>query len=243
MLRKFFLIIALVLILVGCSSKGKTYTIGVDPYWFPLDLQGKEANVFAFSNELLYEISRHEGINFDRINQNWDNLSLGLEEEKYDAILASIHPYIYQLKKYSFSDLYMNTGPVLIIKHDAELNVEGEMAGKEIAVGSKEMEALFIRLYPQVVIRHYNVIPYALNALVNDYVDGVAVGYIAATSYTQDLYKGKIKIVTPPLNDAGLRLITLYERHPKLIEAFNRGLEKVRDSGKYEKLIKKWDLD
>jgi len=243
MIQRFFLLIILALTLVGCGSKGKTYTVGVDPSWFPLELMGKEANVFAFSNELLHEISRHEGIQFDRVNRNWDNLTLGLEERKYDAILSSMYPYVFEQRKYDFSDLYLNTGPVLLIKGDSDLNISGSMEGKEIAVGSKESEALFIRLYPQVIIRYYSMIPNALNQLVNDYVDGIVVGYIPATAFVQDLYEGRVKIATPPLNEAGLRLITIHNQHQDLIEAFNRGLEKVRDSGMYEKLLKKWDLN
>lgn len=243
MVYRIFLLIVLSLTLVGCGSKGKTYTVGVDPTWFPLNLMGKEPNVFAFSNELLLEISRHEGINFERVNMSWDNLSLGLEEKKYDAILSSIYPYVYELKKYDFSDLYLNTGPVLVVKGDSMLNVSGGMEGKEVAVGTQEQEALFIRLYPQVIVRYYNQIPNALNALIGEYVDGVVVGYIPATAFVEDLYEGKLKIATPPLNEAGLRLLTVHEKHPELIEAFNRGLEKVRDSGKYEKLLKKWNLD
>lgn len=243
MVYRLFLLIVLSLTLVGCGSKGKTYTVGVDPTWFPVNLMGKEPNVFAFSNELLLEISRHEGINFERVNMSWDNLSMGLEENKYDAILSSIYPYIFELKKYDFSDLYLNTGPVLVIKGDSMLNVSGAMEGKEIAVGTQEQEALFIRLYPQVIVRYYNQIPNALNSLIGEYVDGVVVGYIPATAFVEDLYEGKLKIATPPLNEAGLRLLTVHKKHPELIEAFNRGLEKVRDSGKYEKLLKKWNLD
>lgn len=243
MVYRFFLLIVLALTLVGCGSKGKTYTVGVDPSWFPINLAGKEPNVFAFSNELLFEISRLEGINFSRINMNWDNLSMGLEEHKYDAILSSIYPYVYELRRYDFSDLYLNTGPVLLVKGDSTLNVSGAMEGKEIAVGTQEQEALLIRHYPQVIVRYYNQIPNALNSLESEYVDGVIVGYIPATAFVEDLYEGKVKIATPPLNDAGLRLITVHKEHPQLIEAFNRGLEKVRSSGKYEQLLKKWDLD
>lgn len=243
MIRRFLLLIILTLTLGSCQVKGKTYTIGIDPSWFPLNFQGKESNVFAFSNELLHEISSCEGVNFVQINRNWDNLNLGLEEKKYDAILSSIYPHLFELKTYSFSNLYLNTGPVLITKIDSEISIKSDMRGKEIAVGSKENEALFIRLYPEVIIRYYNKIPNALNALISDFVDGIVVNYIPATAYVQNLYDGKVKIATPPLNDAGLRLITMYKQNPELIEAFNRGLEKMRDSGKYDKLLKKWNLD
>lgn len=243
MTKRIILLLILACALVGCGSKKKTYTVGVDPTWFPLDLMGKEANMFAFSNELLLEVSRLEGVKFKRVNMSWDNLTLGLEEGKYDAILSSLHPYIFELRKYNFSEIYMNTGPVLLIKEGSDIDVTGGMRGKEVAVGSKASEALFIRLYPQVIIRYYNTIPTALNSLVGEYVDGIVINYIPATAFTHDLYQGKVKIATPPLDDSGLRLITMHGMNEELTEAFNRGLEKIRSSGTYEKMIKKWDLD
>jgi len=243
MMKRLFLLIVLALTLVGCSSKGKTYTVGVDPSWFPLDLMGKQSNVFAFSNELLFEISRLEGINFDRVTRSWDNLSLGLEEKKCDAILSSMYPYVFELSKYAFSDLYLHTGPVLVMRANAKFKGSGGMEEKIIVVNSKENEALFTRLYPQAFIHYYDGIPNALNDLVFGEVDGVAVGYIPAMAFVADLYKGELVIATPPLNEAGLRLITLKEEQPKLIAAFNRGLDKLRASGMYEKLLKKWDLN
>ena len=56
------------------------------------------------------------------------------------------------------------------------------------------------------------------------------------------LYYGKIKIATPPLNNAGLRLVTLQGEHKDLIDTFNRGLTKLRQNGVYDKLLKKWEL-
>jgi len=73
--------------------------------------------------------------------------------------------------------------------------------------------------------------------------DGVLVNYIQATSYVRDLYFGKVKIATPPLNDAGIRLLTLNGDNVELVEVFNRGLDKLRSNGKLEKLFKKWELN
>jgi len=204
---------------------------------------GKEANVFAFCNELLTEIGKKEGLHFERINRNWDNLSLGLEEGRYDAMLSSMYPYTFEKKKYQFSDLFLNTGPVLIVRTEGKKALMKNLPGKGIAVGSKESEVVVLRHYPEVLTQFYSSIPYALNELINEDVDGVIVDYIPATAFVEDLYQEKVTIATPPLNDAGLRFVALEGKSKQLVKKFNSGLDSLRSSGAFEKLLKKWELN
>ncbi len=244
MFNRFYLLILIIfpILFTSCSSQKKTYTIGLDPSFFPLDLMGKQTNLLAFSNELLYEISKIEGVNLKRVNMSWDNLLSGLDKKKYDSILSSMHPYIYILNKYHFSNLLLHTGPVLVSKLGSSTHLFDGMKGKEVAVSSSEDEALLIKLYPQVIIHSYHSIPIALNALLNETIDAIMMNYILALNFSQDLYAKEIKILTPPLNDMGLRLITR-NGDQELIKIFNRGLKKLHDQGIYIKLLKKWSLD
>ena len=243
MIRKLSLLCISIIALAGCFLKQKSYTIGIDPSWFPLDLQGRDARLLAFSHDLLSEISRLERIHFREVTRSWDNLDLGLKEKKYDAILASIYPHVYEQARYSFSDLYMHTGPVLVVKNQARLGLSNTLADREIALHSQDIQTLLIQLYPQATFRFYSTLPAVLDALLNDLVDAAAMGRLLAIFYIQHLYKEKVKMITPPLNDAGLRLITLRGQQNGLIRAFNRGLAHVRKSGTYDALIKKWGLD
>ena len=235
MVKRYFtlslLLIVSIFILVssGCSSGGKTYRVGVDPTWYPLDLMGKEANVFAFSNDILKEVSRLEGVYFKRVNMSWDNLLIGLKEGTYDGMLSSLHPYIYNLSSYDFSELMLHTGPVLVVRGEANIASMGQMVGKEIAVDSQTNEALLIQLYPDVIVRYYALIPQGLNDILAELIDGALINNIPATAFVQDLYEGRVKIASPPLNDAGLRMVTLQGENKELIDIFNRGLEKIRD--------------
>lgn len=239
-----FLLCVLPLACTGCSfQKKKSYLIGIDPSWFPLELQGREARLFAFSHDLLTEIAHFEKIRVQEVYRSWDNLALGLEEKKYDAILSSIYPHLYEQTKYSFSDLYIHTGPVLVVKKQTELNLSDRLAQKEIALYSKEMQPLLVQIYPQASIRLYPTFPEVVEALVNDIADVAAMGHLLAIFYTKHSYKEKVKIATPPLSEAGLRLITLHEEQNELIETFNRGLAHLKNSGAYDLLLKKWDLN
>ena len=243
MLKRVCTLLLLALALVSCGAKGKTYLIGMDPSFYPAPLGGKEANVYAFSKELLREISHEEGVFFETVTMAWDNLIFGLKGKQYDGILSSMTPRINLQKTYTFSDTFLHTGPVLVVKKEMKVSSVKHLKGKEISVKSLNQEALLIEKYPGVNVHYYYSIPEAFEEIVTDQIDGILIDYFQATGYIRNLYSGQVKIATPPLNDMGLRLLTLNGEDKKLVEVFNRGLDKLRDKGTYEKLLKKWELN
>ena len=49
--------------------------------------------------------------------------------------------------------------------------------------------------------------------------------------------------MTPPLTQEGLRLVTLKnEKGQQLIDAYNEGLDRLKEAGTYDKLLEKWGL-
>ena len=157
-------------------------------------------------------------------------------------MITSFYPHVFHLSDYHFSDLFLPTGPVLVVREQATLQTLNQLKGKEVVVDTQANKALLIQLYPGVIVRYYQTIPEALNQLVNDIVDGVLVDVILAKAFVQNLYLGKVKIASEPLNNQGLRLVTLREEDRELIDAFNAGLKKVRENGTYDSLLRKWDL-
>ena len=241
--RRVVLFFSLVFMLAACGSGGKTYRVGMDPSWYPIDLQGKEANVYAFANELLVAIGREEGIFFECVTTGWDNLIFGLKEKHYDGMLSPMTPRTFLERTYTFSDPILHIGPVLIVKDGVKVSALGQMNGREVAVDTLSSEAVLLERFPGVIVQYYYSIPDGLDDVIAGIYDGVLVNYIQATSYVRDLYFGKVKIATPPLNDAGIRLLTLNGDNTELVEVFNRGLDKLRSNGKLEKLLKKWELN
>jgi len=236
------LLCLMVFALSGCSKNSKkVYRIGVDPTFFPMDFMGKQAQVFAFSNELLQEIGEIEGVTFERVNRNWDNLIEGLREEGYDGMLSSVRPFVFNKKKYSFSKLYLPNGPVLVVKKGSSITSLKDMNGKTLGVIPGSDAAGIIDTYPKIDQVPYQSISQVLNDIQNERVSGALASYIPAISYVEDIYSN-LTIKMPPINDVGLRMITLFERDSELIELFDRGLSKLMSSKKYEELTLKWSL-
>lgn len=240
--RSLLLFPLMLLAACGSTETSRVYQIGVDPTWYPLELQGKENQVSAFSTEILEEIGKLEKIPFVKIKTNPDTLLFGLKRNQYDAILTSMQPYIFNEKQYDFSDLYLMTGPVLVVPENSPVHSLNELAGKEVAASPDSPGMAILEKAPGVVARSYTSIPQAFNDISAGQLDGAIVGVLLARSYCQDLYHGVLKIATDPLDNSGLRLMTLHGEQDDLIEAFNRGLQQLKENGKYDEILRKWKL-
>jgi len=240
----FVLLYFLCIVSSGChtSSQVKEKRVGIDPSWFPLAIAGRESNITGFSTELLKEIGKIEKISITKLTVNWDDLVEGLQKGKYEAILSSMPPYTFNLQTYDFSELYLFTGPVLMVSTASKIDSLKMTNGKEIAVLPETKGTFLLEKYPGVIIRNYDSIPRALNDVVNGTVDGAILDVLSAVAFCQDLYQGKLKIATDILNNEGLRMLTLHGDAHDLILHFNRGLEKLKSSGTYDKLLLKWNL-
>jgi ABC-type amino acid transport substrate-binding protein len=237
----FLILILLTLLSCGKSSNGGC-RVGVDQSWFPLDFGVRDNNVTAFSTELLTEIGKIEKIPFVKLTVNWNDLMEGLQKDKYEAILSSMPPYIFNKALFDFSEIYLPLGPVLVVPMQSKIKSLNDLDGKEIAVISDSTSALILEKSQGVLIRFYDAIPKALNDILNGTVDGAVIDILSAVAFCRDLYQGKLIIVTGPLNDEGLRLITKRDRAPDLIKGFNAGLAKMKKDGSYANLLDKWGL-
>jgi polar amino acid transport system substrate-binding protein len=231
----------LLLIYLGsCSSSQKVYTIGVDPSWFPLDFMNKEPYVLAFTSELLQKIAQEKHCYLKRATVAWDELLNSLQTHQCQAVCASLEPQVFNLEKYSFSHNFLDTGPVLVALANA--SDMGMFYEKEIGVFSQAEEQLLMQRYPGAVLRMYDALSNAFLDLVAGNIDALAVEYLQAFTYINDLYSGQCKIVSSPLNQAGLKLVCLAKEQAQLIKLFNEGIKELKKNGVYEELLKKWKL-
>ncbi len=242
MLAKFF-ITSMFLLLGACSSSPPpSYEIGMDTSWYPLSFHKQQNSILGFSTDVLTQISMKEEISFSLITTNWDALLDGLNTQKYQAVLSSLTPYNFNQSVYSFSQPYLPLGPVLIVPKNSREDSLDEFSGKSIGVLEDSPEILLLEKDATILIRTYENAYSLLTDLVGENVQAALLPILTASAYVDHLYYKKLKIVSQPLTAQGLRLITLKDKNPKLIEKFNNGLEHLKKTGEYEKLLVKWNL-
>jgi polar amino acid transport system substrate-binding protein len=240
--RVFSCFIFMLLTLFSCGGSNSGRKVGVDASWYPLEFGKRDNNVTAFSTELLTEIGKLGKIPFVKVTVNWNDLMDGLQKNEYEAILTSMPPYIFNEKLFDFSDIYLPLGPVLVVPIASKIDSINALEGKEIAVILGSSSVLILEKSQGVLIRYYDSIPKALNDIVSGTIDGAVVDVLSAVSYCRDLYQSQLKIATAPLNDEGLRLVTKSNTASDLIAGFNKGLQKMKKEGSYDKLLDKWGL-
>jgi polar amino acid transport system substrate-binding protein len=226
----------------GCSTSKKTYKVAIDPSWFPLELYNKEPYVLAFSEELLHYMGEKHGVDVQVQPLAWDNLLEALAKKKVQGILSSMEPYVFNQEKYRFSENYLNTGPVLIVRIRDQASEHDLFQDKEIATFSDQDSQVIAEEYPQALARSYDSSMRALLDLVDGNIDAVFMNYLEAHGYVNDIYHGLLKIISAPLTQEGLKLITMQHENHKLISMFNETLNAMKKNGDYDKLLKKWKL-
>jgi ABC-type amino acid transport substrate-binding protein len=229
---------------LGCgkSHRSETYTIGIDPYFYPLNLKGQDKNVLGFSTELLQEIGKKKKIQLATRRMNFNDLVEGLNKKQVDAILSSMQPHLFLENTYSFSDVYLHTGPVLVVRANSKFDALEELTGKEVAVESGSTSILVVEKVPGIIVRPYDSNAKALDDLAAGTIDGVVMDVLTAHGFVNDLFKERLKISTHPLNPEGIRLVTRFKAQESLVEDFNEALEELMDDGIYDDLLKKWNL-
>lgn len=242
------LTIALLICSTSCSSSKDEpefgeYSIGRDSLWFPLNFKLQTANINAFVNSLTATIARTEAVSMQIINIDWDSLYANLEEHRYAGAFTSLPMNPQNLNRFTFSHPFLLLGPVLIVpEHSQATSLETLPKSSVVGINQFDESVLIAQRYPSHIIELYQNMPQALEDLAAGRVDAVLMPTLEAKALVPNLYPGVLKIVTPPLSDKALRLITLKGENEKLIHHFNAGLQELNATGQYQQLREKFSV-
>lgn len=231
---------------MGCSSShsiNEAHTLGRDSTWFPLQLDSKMAPLTAFTTALVQEIVRVTHYPLEIVNVDWPQLFQNLEEGHVAGVFSSLSPGLLCEKKYTFSDPIVDLGPVLIVPKASKFTSLLDLSGKRVAVYQYDESILIAQEFPSILIELYQSMPGILEALNAGVVDAVLMPVLDARSFVNHVFPGQLQIVSEPLSTKAIRLVTCNKTHRSLMNHFNRGLQKTRDNGAYEKLRKLYHLD
>ena len=241
---RFILVIVSCIFFLSCTGNKADYdyTIALDPAWYSLEAPGREADLTAFTTELILEIGKLERVKIGVYERSWSNLMYALQEGQCDAICSTMQPYLFYEKLYHFSSLYLMTGPVLVNLVKAPAKALDKLGGDIIGIQRDSNGAIILEKYPGIIQRTYESIQQALIDTTKGVIDGAIVDILSAEAFTQDLFQGQLKIATPPLTQEGIRILAMKNHKPELIKIFDRGLARLKADGKYAALAKKWRL-
>lgn len=240
------LLFFLLFFFAGCGTSNKSslgpYSIGRDPSWFPLRLEQMAVNINGFTNGLVQELAKVEHKDFRLVDVGWNQLFEGLEKEDYAGIFTSLPVNDLTKERYTFSNPFLLLGPVLVVPISSNARSLADLEGGIVGAYQYDDSVLIVQKYPSIIISLYQNFNEALEDVVNGNMDGALVPILEAQALIDNLYANELKIATPPLDNKGLRLITLKGKHSSLIQHFNMGLKKLENMSSYHALRLKFGV-
>ena len=219
---------------------------GLEATYPPFEFIGEDNKLTGFDVELANAICVEIKASCSFNIQPFDSLIPGLKFRRIDAVISGMDITPTRLEQVDFSDPYYENSAVFISAKSNNFSKADDFKGKTIGVqnGTTHQVYLIDTLEKQgAKLRPYDNVQNALLDLTNDRVDAVFSDTAVAKDWIAAKGKGKYTTVGKEVKDAnyfGIGMGIATRKGNPLVEKLNKGLEKVKLSGVYQKLMTKY---
>lgn len=245
-----------VLFFIACSGDGAKESSGdfskldlrvaSDASYPPFAYIENGNEVVGFEIDLLKEISSIVGFKYSIVITPFDGIIPAIKSGKVDMAVASMSATKDRAKAVSFSNPYYEGVSVFIKRRDGEDYNENNLSGKRIGVYLGTVQDIYATDLATKdssinVIRSNDIFGAIMN-LKGKKVDIVLSDKATAKGYLKENTDLEI-FGEAPDGSEGLSVVFDKDKHKELIEAINKALKDLKDNGKYDELLKKYDLN
>lgn len=232
-------LLCLISIVLSCYLHGKNncFIIGRDPAWTPLNFDEKTLDVTQFSSKIVEGINYTEKSDLEVRDMSSSALFTALENGDVDGILTPLEQNRETLAKYNFSTPFFMAGPVLVVQTNSSIKKLSDLKNRRLGISSD------CHASSSVHITTYESPGEVLYELSKGTLDAALIPTTSAHALISTLYKEELKIVTAPLDQTSLKLVTLKNQKRDLLMIFNRGLKHIKKIGLYRLLRLEYNVN
>ncbi len=247
MRHKLTLVLVSLLVLtsvIACAQPASdALIVATDAAFPPMEFVNDEKEMVGFDIDLLNAIAEEMDLDVEFKNTAWDGIFAGLDAGDYDAIMSAVTIRPDRQENYDFSEPYINAGQAIVVRaeEDAIDGLDG-LAGKTVGAQIGTTGAFAVQDLGTATLKEYDTIDLGFLDLVNGNVDAVVVDSPVAWDYAliSDQFLGKLKIVGEPVTEEFYGLMVRKGENGDLLSAFNEGLAKLQENGKYDEIYDRW---
>ncbi len=250
-IKQLLTLLTLTFILVSCggnkagsgdAGKSKKYIIATDLTYAPFEFQ-ENGKYVGIDVELITEIAKLEGINIELKPMDFGGIIPGLQSGQIDGAIAGASITDERKKTVDFSDPYYETGLVAVVNsNNTSITKAEDLAGKKLAVKNGTNGATYVEanLKGKATVLTFKDTVSMFQAVTNNQADAAFEDFpVIAYAVSKDP-NSKLKIGTDKLTKGYYGFMVKKGSNPELIEKFNSGLKKLKESGKYDEIVQKY---
>lgn len=219
--------------------------VGLCPEYPPFESVDSSGKIEGFDADLAEAIGKELGVKVEFANTPWEGLISGLQNKDFDIIISAMSPEeaTSATKEVNLSNAYYRLNDVIAVRKDdnsisSKKDLEGKTVGYQTGSAAEQSVAKIEEEGIKLKAKNpYNRNADAFSELKNGRIDAVVVSYPYAV--TQSKEDKSFKVVNDPVSGADLVAISV-KGSDSLTKAYNDALKKIKDSGKYEEIEKKW---
>jgi L-cystine transport system substrate-binding protein len=111
-----------------------TLRVGTEGTYAPFSFHDQSGALVGFDVEIAQEIAKRLGVKAQFVEGPWDGLIAGIDANRYDVVINEVGITDARKQKYDFSDPYIASKAVLIVKGDnTAINSFADLKGKKAA--------------------------------------------------------------------------------------------------------------
>jgi len=225
-------------LLATIKSEGKIQ-IGTEGTYAPYTFHDKSGKLTGFDVEIAEEISKRIGVKPEFVETKWDGMIAGLAAKRFDMIANQVGINPDRQKKYDFSNSYIVSKAVLIVRSDNNVIKKfKDLKGKKSAQ-SLTSDLGRIAKANGATLQSVDGFNQSIDLLLSKRVDATINDSLSFLDLKKQKPNVAIKIVDQQ-GDAQPNAIMFNKGNKELVTAVNKALADMKADGTYAKISNKW---
>ncbi len=227
------------------SAEKPVLLVGSETTYPPFEMTSETGEYVGFDMDLIKAIAAAEGYDVKISTLGFDALIPALQADKVDCVISAMSIRPDRQEKVDFSDPYFKAGLVIAVQKDTQgINSREDLKGKKLAAevattglaASQEIQ----KQDPKTQVKVFDAVGEAFMELEKGGVDAVINDMPVTDYYIKTTGKDKVKMVGEVFSATDQYGIAVQKGDAKTLEIINSGLKKIKESGEYDKIYKKW---
>ena len=249
----FVALLLLASLLAGCgqttASKDLTITegkltIGTEPAYPPMEfIDEQTGETVGFDIDLAKALGEKMGLEVVFVPVAWDSIFIGLDTQKYDAIMSSVSMTNERLPNFEFTTPYLANGQVIVVKPgDESVKTPADLEGKTVGVQFQTTSDIACQKHLASGVKfdlvQYDSVDLAFLAMRSGNVNTIVVDMAVAIDYVAkypDLYEiSSASLTNEPIS------ICIKKGNTELKDEMQKALNAVVKDGTLSEISIKW---
>jgi cystine transport system substrate-binding protein len=213
--------------------------IGTEGTYAPFTYHDESGKLVGFDVEIGEAVAKKLGVKAEFLEGKWDGLIAGLDANRYDAVINQVGITEERKKKYDFSEPYIASKAVLIVKSDnADIKDFPDLKGKNAA---QSLSSNFGKIAQAAGAELVGTDGFdqSIQLVLTGRADATVNDSLSFLDFKKKKPDAPVKIAAEQAN-ADFSGIIVRKGEPELLEAINKALVDIRADGTYDAISQKY---